>query len=49
MIKPSFTHSFICSTYVYLKDMGFKKHKSYPIFKEVHNLVEMDRHIHKVK
>lgn len=49
MIKPSFTHSFICSTYVYLKGMGFKKHKSYPIFEEVHNLVEVDRHIHKVK
>ena len=51
MIKLSFTfiHSFTHLFIVYLKGMGFKKHRSYPIFKEDYNLIEMDRHIHTVK
>ena len=51
MIKLSFTfiHSFINLFIVCLKGMGFKKHRSYPIFKEDYNLVEMDKHIHTVK
>ena len=51
MIKLSFTfiHSFINLFIVCLKGMGFKKHRSYPTFKEDYNLVEMDKHIHTVK